>query len=266
MNILLTNDDGVYAQGIIALAKFLKIDHRVFVVAPDVERSGCSHSITLERPLSAKRATILEYDGVEAYAINGTPADCVKIGLDVLVKEEIDLVVSGINFGANLGTDIAYSGTVNAALEGCICGVPSIAVSQRLSFPIDHAERPVLLEISAQLTAQMIGDMDFSRLDGYIYNINFPALPKERIKGIRVCEQGISWYDSVYKKQNDPFGREHYWIFAEKNRGTYNDEHETDVKWSEDGFVTVTPLAWNDTCQAAMEQTKCNIENIKLHL
>ncbi|HBU11661.1 MAG TPA: 5'/3'-nucleotidase SurE [Clostridiales bacterium] len=265
MHIVLTNDDGIHAYGIMALAKRLKNEHTVTVVAPDSERSACSHSITLGKPLSVRNVHRDEYDGICAYSVNGTPADCVKLATSALIEKKIDLILSGVNLGSNLGTDIAYSGTVNAALEGTICGVPSIALSQRIDGPgVAEAELRRLFDQSADITAALIGQIDMRQLKDCIYNINFPAVERSGIRGIKLCSQGISAYDSVFQKQDDPFGREFYWICAVPNDVGYNEEHETDVYWAHKGYITITPLAWNDTYHAAFPDEKCKSEDVKL--
>ncbi|MDL2237778.1 5'/3'-nucleotidase SurE [Christensenellaceae bacterium OttesenSCG-928-K19] len=264
MNIVLTNDDGIHALGIMTLAKRLSREHNVVVVAPESERSACSHSITLGQPLSVKEVHVSDYDGIEAYSVNGTPADCVKLATSALLEDKIDLVLSGINLGANLGTDIAYSGTVNAALEGAICGYPAVALSQRIDSPAAASSLREMFEQSAELTAQMIGQIDYTLLEDCIYNINFPAVEKEEIKGVKVCGQGISSYNSEFQKQNDPFGREFYWLCAVDNNSGYNEKNQTDVWWSKQNYITLTPLAWNDTCLPVLERAKCKSEDIKL--
>lgn len=265
MNILITNDDGIHAMGIIALAQRLKIEHKVFVVAPEVERSGSSHSLTLSQPLVVKRVEYSEYDGIEAFSVGGTPADCVILGSRNLVEEKIDLVLSGINLGSNVGTNIAYSGTVNAALEGLICGYPSIALSQTVEHQASPAKFPAYFKTAADLTAKIIRELEVTSLKTHILNINFPAQDSNDIKGIKACEQGVNVYDTAYRKDMDPFGREIYWLLVEKNNETYNEENRTDVKWVREGYITVTPLTWNNSYDLAMKDVKCKIENLKLH-
>jgi 5'-nucleotidase len=263
MNILITNDDGIHAMGIIALARRLREEHNVCVVAPEVERSGCGHSITLKKPLYVTRNRRPEYDGIRAYSINGTPADCVMLGLSEIAGEKTDLVVSGINLGANIGTNVAYSGTVNAALEGCICGYPSIALSQAVERPARPEIFPVYFETAADIAAQIIGQLDLESLDDHILNINFPAAVREA-RGVMVCEQGVNTYDTKFKRDADPMGREIFWIMAEKNEEYYNEKHKTDAKWTKEGYITVTPLTWNDTCHPAMRSVECKMEKMKL--
>lgn len=263
MNILITNDDGISAPGIIALAGAVaKAGHRVTMVAPDREKSACSHSFTIDVPLMAKEAA--GYFGATAFAVTGTPADCVKIGLLQLADQPIDLVLSGINMGANVGADIVYSGTVGAAMEANMLGVPSIAFSQMMfkRGKADFAER---LEAASVLAAQLIERFDLSELKDYIYNVNFPDADKDGIKGIKCCEQGVNAYDTLYEKRVDPFGRNYYWLCGERIAQEYNNIHKTDVKWLDEGYITLTPLKWNRTDEKALSLAKCKIEDIKLH-
>lgn len=265
MNILITNDDGVYSQGIIFLARRLQGEHNVFVVAPDTERSGASHSITLMSPLAVKRVYCSEYEGITAYSVMGTPADCVLLGATSLLDEKMDLIISGINLGSNIGTNIAYSGTANAAMEGLILGYPSLAVSQMVEGKGKYEDFPPFFEAAADITAQLIAGIDISTLKDYLLNINFPFVQRRDIKGVKLCAQGINEYDTIYEKETDAFGRDLYKMRGVKNNTTYNEENLTDVKWVRDGYMTVTPLTWKNCAADYMEEAKCKIDNLKLH-
>lgn len=262
MNILITNDDGIHAQGIIALANAVAgAGHRVTVAAPDREKSACSHSFTIDVPLMAKEAAGYS---CAAYAVTGTPADCVKIGLLQLAEGKIDLVLSGINMGANVGADIVYSGTVGAAVEANMMGVPAIAFSQAMD-KRGTADYSHALHTAAGLAAQMIDDIDIAGLKEYVYNINFPDVEREAIQGIKACPQGLNAYESAYEKRTDPFGRDYYWLAGKRVEQAYNEIHETDIKWISRGHITVTPLKWNQTDEAALETIKCKTGDMKLH-
>lgn len=263
MNILITNDDGIHAQGIIALANAVaKKGHNVTVVAPDREKSACSHSFTIDVPLTAKETA--GYPCACAYAVSGTPADCVKIGMMQLIKDKIDLVLSGINMGANVGADIAYSGTVGAALEANMMGIPAIAFSQALEkrSETDHTEQ---LAAAAELAAQFVERLDFQEQTDFIYNINFPDTKKDMIKGIKCCPQGVNAYETAYEKRVDPFGRNYYWLCGQRIEHEHNEAFKTDVKWVGEGYITITPLKWNQTDEKTMESIKCKMEDVKLH-
>ena len=262
MNILITNDDGIHAQGIRALAKAMAdTGHHVTVIAPDREKSACAHALTMDMPLPVKEMDGL---GTPAYAVSGTPADCVKIGLAHLLEERVDLVLSGINIGANLGSDIVYSGTVNAALEANMLGIPAIAFSQALHRKPDE-DGSAYFKSAAELSAQLVQAFEIKNLENYIYNVNFPAVPRTGVKGLKFCEQGISAYDDAYDKRIDPFGREYFWISGHMIEDEYNEAHETDVKRNREGYITVTPLKWNQTAGVEAFSAKCKIEQIKLH-
>ena len=232
MRILVTNDDGIMAEGLRVLVKHLQDLAEVLVVAPDVERSATGHAITVRTPLWIKEIKINgEFFG---YAVNGTPADCVKIGVKAISTKEIDMVISGINRGPNLGTDIMYSGTVSAALEGALLGKPSIAVST-----VDF-DKPVY-ESAARFTKVLISKLvlqDFPRYDAL--NVNVPSIPYSEIKGIRVTRQGLRKYKDFFEARKDPFGNTYYWML-----GKVVDEEKTgdmDSAAVEAGYVSVTPL------------------------
>lgn len=259
MNIFISNDDGIYAPGLLALVERLKSEHKLFVVAPDAEQSGCSHSISLEKTLIAEKAEHVVYEGVYAYALNGRPADCVKVGLQGMVPEKIDLVLTGINLGANVGTDIMYSGTANAAREACVGGFPAISLSQVVDF--DEESFQMHFAAAADMVAEMIADLDIDSLQGYFLNINFPKTQRSNIQGIRVCEQGVCTYSIAYHDTEKGY----FWDYIQRMETTFNEEHDTDVKWIANNYVTVTPLTWNNTAKEVLEETKCKIKDLKLH-
>ncbi|MEG2574538.1 MAG: 5'/3'-nucleotidase SurE [Christensenella sp.] len=264
MNILITNDDGIHAEGIKALAfAAVGAGHNVTVVAPDREKSACSHALTMDLPLTA-RDTLGYPKDIEAYAITGTPADCVKIGMLHLIDEKIDVVLSGINIGANLGSDIVYSGTVNAAIEANMLGIPAIAFSQAL-IGRKQVDYTTYFKTAARCAMQLIEKIDVGNMQDFIYNVNFPAVIGNEIKGIKFCSQGVSAYDEAYEKRTDPFGRDYYWIGGKMIESEYNEVNNTDVKWIDKGYITITPLKWNQTDLNELEHSKCKIENLKLH-
>lgn len=246
MHILLTNDDGIHAPGLRKLAAALAAEHHITVVAPDRERSAASHSLTLDRPLTVKSIEAENMGNCRMYAVNGTPVDCVRLGVDPLAPEPIDLVVAGINNGANLGTDISYSGTVHAAMEGAVCGFPSVAFSLRIA-PADQKHSAAgRFEEAARLAARFVSNLPQNLLEGTpVLNVNFPAdIP---CAGVKICPQGQSMYDTVFQQQDDPFGRTFYWVCAVKRPTDYNDRYRTDVYWSDRSYITITPLDWNAT-------------------
>lgn len=229
MNILVTNDDGIHAPGIIALAGALQELGRVTVVAPDRERSAAGHSLTLHSPLRV-------FELREGwYAVDGTPTDCVNMGIHSLLPERPDLVVSGINHGANLGDDITYSGTVAAAMEANLMGIPAIAVSLT-SFErqghFDSAAR-VALSVARQVAARGLPADTF-------LNINVPNRPLEQLGPITVTRQGTRSFIGKVVDKTDPRGRKYYWIGSEEP--DFNDDPGTDFHAINRGQVSVTPL------------------------
>lgn len=264
MNILITNDDGVHGMGLTHLARELGREHSLTIVAPDRERSGMSHALTLDQPLLAKRVEGAP-DGVRMFAVSGTPVDCVRLGLGTLCEDPVDLVIAGINNGGNLGGDISYSGTVHAALEGCVCGVPSIALSLRVPpLPQPIGEMGRAFAAAARCSRQIVDQLALRDLNGVIYNINFPLDIASMPPRIMVCPQGESAYDTVYHEHQDSFGRTFYWVGATPARSTYNEEHKTDVYWSALGYATLTPLRWNLTASDRLEQAGRLAANVEL--
>jgi len=227
MKILISNDDGYLAPGIVALAKGLSQFAEVTVVAPDSNRSGTSNALTLDRPLSVQRAD----NGF--YFVNGTPSDCVHIALTALMKEKPDLVVSGINQGQNMGDDTLYSGTVAAATEGFLFGIPSIAFSQ-LEKGWRHLDAAT--EIACDMVRQGFPGLPLP----YLLNVNIPSLPKERIKGIKPSRLGKRHASEPVIRAVDPHGRDIFWIGPP---GAVRDGGEgTDFAATFQAYVSVTPL------------------------
>lgn len=227
MKILVSNDDGYLAPGIIALAEALRPIAEIIVVAPDSNRSGSSNSLTLDRPLSVYRA------GNGFYFVNGTPSDCVHVALTGGLSFKPDLIVSGINQGQNMGDDTLYSGTVAAATEGFLFGVPAIAFSQ-----VDKGW--VHVETAARIAREFV-ERDFGMLKSpFLLNVNIPNLPYDEIKGIKATRLGKRHESEAVIKTQDPHGREIFWIGP---AGKAKDAGEgTDFHAVANGFVSVTPL------------------------
>ena len=230
MKILLTNDDGIYAPGIIELAHSLEEEHHeVIVVAPEMERSASSHSITVRSPLN-----IIE-KGKNRYAVTGSPADCVILALEVLVRDGCDLVISGINNGPNLGEDVLYSGTVAAAIEAMYFGYPAIAVSM-------NSRSHEFLATAAQSVCQLLKNNvhQIIRKDE-ILNINVPSVHFDEIKGYLLTKTGHRIYREIVHIQKDPRGRDIYWIGGDKPE--WQDDKGTDIAAVADNYISVTPIA-----------------------
>jgi 5'-nucleotidase len=242
MHILVTNDDGVTAPGLAALATALRELGRVTIMAPDKNWSASGHVKTMHKPLRV--STVHLADGSEALATSGAPSDCVALALLGIVKKPIDLVVSGINPFSNLGHDVTYSGTVTAAMEATIFGVPGIAVSTDFSPSIGY-EDPA--RIAARIVAQV---MAHGLPKGTLLNVNIPGLPEAEVRGVRITRQGLRVYRDELVERADPRGRSYYWIGGDAP--TSFPEPGTDVQALADGYVSVTPLHLDLTAYAAM--------------
>ena len=246
MRILLTNDDGILAEGIYTLAKELEKDHEVILVAPESQRSAQSHAITLFTPLVVKEVN-LEGLRSKAYSISGTPADCVRVGLDTLAEGPIDVVLSGINMGLNSGMDILYSGTVSAAIEANVYKVPSIAVSA------EWVDGSAYYEVAAKY-AKMILEKSKDKLleSNIVLNINTPHVKEENIKGIKICKIGGVIYDYYFMEYNEEGER----TLKLKGRRNGELEEDTDRYYLSQGYVTLTPLHYDLTNFKLLEEVK----------
>jgi 5'-nucleotidase len=244
-NILLTNDDGYQAPALAALARALSAVGKVIVFAPDHNWSAAGHTKTMHKPLRINRGTMA--DGTPLFVTTGTPSDCVGLALLGVVSEQPDLVISGINQGANLGHDVTYSGTVAAAMEGVVSGIPAIAAS------LEEADgRRGDLSFAANLVADLA-----RRVLGHglpvncLLNVNFPALPPDQVRGVRITRLGRRIYRDVLIERVDPKGRPYYWIGGDPPTG--EPEPGTDVGALYEGYVSVTPLNLDLTDQAQMK-------------
>ncbi|MDA8140031.1 MAG: 5'/3'-nucleotidase SurE [Desulfobacteraceae bacterium] len=246
LNILLTNDDGIHAPGIWALYRALKSVHRPVVVAPERERSAVSHAITLHKPLRAFKVTLNE--GNEGWAVTGTPADCVKLAMLELLDEPPQLVISGINAGANTGVNLNYSGTVAAAKEATLYGVPALATSIQGgdTFDFDGAAR-FIARLAPKVLAQGLPA-------GVLLNINFPNRAVDQIAGVRIARQGCDLYDEYIEKRSDPRNRSYYWQGYE-SQPVYA-RPDSDGALMEKGYVTLTPVQCDMTDYDTMERLR----------
>lgn len=240
MRVLLTNDDGVHAQGIRSLRNALSEIATVEVIAPDRERSGAGHAITVDTPLRVTR-TVMAGDTALAWAVSGTPSDCVKLGLDTILPWQPDFIISGINHGPNLGTDVLYSGTVSAALEGAINGIPALAVS------LVSWERGDLFEQSAMMAAHILQQIKKEWVPpGTLLNINLPEREAADFQGIKWTRLGVRRYVNVFTERVDPWGKRYFWLGGEVvDSGRVGDN--TDVEVVKHGYVSVTPLHYDLT-------------------
>ena len=237
---LITNDDGIQSPGLEALVQALSRQGECLVIAPDRDNSAVSHSLTMNRPL---RVTKLK-DGF--YTLDGTPTDCVAIGLNKIIRHKPDLLVSGINPGPNLGDDISYSGTVSAAVEGTMYGIPSLAVSLAGEAPYDFTKAA---DIAAKLAKQVLQQ---GLPKDTLLNANIPQT--DSIKGIKVTRQGRRLWDNAIQETCDPWGRKHYWIGG----GTPSPDSgkDTDGYAVNNGYFSVTPIHLDLTNHQGVEHLK----------
>ena len=242
--ILVTNDDGVYAPGIRALFEAVQPLGRAVIVAPARDKSAVSHSLTMDRPLRVRQ---LETD---IFTLDGTPTDCVTIGMNKVLPERPDLIVSGINPGVNLGDDISYSGTVSAAIEGTMYGVPSLAFSLDGEPPFDFS---IAAGVVLKLTSMALS---CGLPENTLLNINVPDLPEAEIKGIRFTRQGRRIYKNAIQETFDPWQRKHYWIGG----GTvhWSEGDNTDEQALRQGYISVTPIQLDLTNHAGIDFLKNN--------
>ena len=240
--ILVTNDDGVYAPGIRALFDAVRTLGRAIIVAPERDKSAVSHSLTMNRPLRVRE---LETD---IHTLDGTPTDCVTIGTNKVLARRPDLIVSGINPGVNLGDDISYSGTVSAAIEGTMYGIPSLAFSLAGESPFDFS---VAAGIAWKLASMAL---TFGLPENTLLNINVPDKTAPEIKGIHFTRQGRRVYKNAIQETFDPWGRKHYWIGG----GTvhWSGGNDTDEEILRSGAVSVTPIQLDLTNHAGIDFLK----------
>lgn len=248
MRLLLTNDDGIFAPGLEVLRTTVAdVAESIYIIAPDRERSATGHSITVHRPIRVREATY-NPGNCRGWIVDGTPADCVKLGLDSLLPENPDLVIAGINFGPNLGTDVLYSGTVSAAMEGLINGVPALAVSLA-------SHREPAFACAAEFVRRLVPLVARYRdtlARGTLLNINVP--PGEPV-GCRITRLGNLRYADAVTRRTDPRGRDYYWM-AGRAFSADEDDPDTDIGAVRDGYISITPVQFDLTDYRAMEALK----------
>lgn len=242
MAILLSNDDGVASEGLKALEGALAPLDEVWVVAPDRDQSAVSHSLTLQRPLR------IEQVATRTFVVDGTPTDCINLAVNGILRERPRLVVSGINRGANLGDDITYSGTVSAAMEGTLLGVPAIAVSL---VGADRFDFTAAAEFAFRLASRVLRE---PLPPDTLLNVNVPALPVAEIKGCALTRQGKRRYGDAIVEKVDPRGKKYYWIGG--NQLDFVDAEGTDFSAVHRGLISITPLHLDLTNYRSLEQLR----------
>ncbi|MBU3948545.1 MAG: 5'/3'-nucleotidase SurE [Proteobacteria bacterium] len=246
MNVLITNDDGIYAEGLWALYRAFIKSHSVTVVAPERERSAVSHSITLHKPLRVNRVCL--EGGLAGYAVNGTPADCVKLGILEIIGCKPDIVLSGINPGANIGINLNYSGTVAAAKEASLYGISAIAISIQ-GYVSKHLNDAAVF--GEKLARKVI---ETGLPSGVFLNVNFPDTSLEETAGIKISKQDLSVFPEFFEKRIDPRNRTYYWQGISTNSSEYNPD--TDGAALSDKYISITPIKCDMTDYDMIEELK----------
>jgi len=246
--ILISNDDGVHAKGLAELTKAALQFARVMVVAPEKGESGMSHAITMTTPLRVKK--IKEAEDLVIYTVNGTPADCIKLSLNRLVDRKPDLILSGVNHGTNSSISVIYSGTLGAAREGCLNGIPSVG----LSF-LSHDHKTDFSCVNHFLPRIIKAALDNAIAEQTLLNVNFPNIPIEEVKGIKICKQTKGAWKEIYDQRQDPHGGTYYWL-----TGTFEnleEESEETDEWAlANGYISMVPVQIDSTSYPELERLK----------
>lgn len=246
MRILLSNDDGILGPGLIILEKIARtFTDDVWVVAPELDQSGASHSLTLRDPLRIRKLSD------KRYAVNGTPTDCVMIAVNHIMEDKKpDLVLSGVNYGANLAEDITYSGTVAAAMEAVLLGIPAVAMSQVINYK--DAVHWATAEHHGPLILKKLLGQTFA--DNIFINVNFPNIAPQDVQGIRLTTQGLRQVEDALEERTDPRGKKYYWIGAINYNGV--GECGSDLEAIAHNYISVTPLTLDLTHHQTLEKLK----------
>jgi 5'-nucleotidase len=253
--ILLTNDDGIYAPGLLPTKRALESVGEVVVFVPEQGWSAGGHAKTMHKPLRVKRVALR--DGFPAYITDGTPSDCVALALLGILQERPELVVSGINQGANVGNDVTYSGTVAAAMESVIFGVPAIAISLDTYGTLKGDAYIYAADFTARLASLVLAN---GLPEGTFLNVNIPAVPREEIQGVKVTRLGTRLYRDVLVRRKDPRGCDYYWIGGEPPSGVI--EEGTDIWALANNYISITPLHLDMTEYHLLEKLKGYFENV----
>ena len=243
--ILVTNDDGISAQGLFSLVEVMKPLGEVVVVAPDSPQSGMGHAITINHPLRLEKSTLFE--GITAYSCSGTPVDCVKLGIYEVLNRKPDLVVSGINHGANTSTNVLYSGTMSAAIEGAMEWLPSIGFS--LCNFDGNADFSIAKKVVSTIAEQTLKN---GMPKGICLNVNIPDLREEEFKGVKVCRQAHAYWEDSFDKRLDQFNRPYYWLTGDLS--DQDKSENTDLYWIERGYASVVPTQFDLTAYEAIKE------------
>jgi len=249
--ILISNDDGIFAPGIYALWEAMREIGDTIIVAPDMEKSAVGHAITLTDPLRV--VPVHRSGGFEGLAVSGTPSDCTKIAIKSIMDEKPDLLISGINSGANIGTNLIYSGTISAATEGTMLGIPSVAISLD-SYKSDNysVAKQTAIDIATNVLSNGIPH-------GTLLNVNVPYCDSHEIRGMKVTRQGNQYFKDEFEKRTDPRGRTYYWMKG--NIIDKDEELEFDGKAVRENYISITPIQFNMTNESYMGELRELFEN-----
>lgn len=245
--ILITNDDGYNSKGIKALINAVKNLGKILIIAPDSPQSGMGHAISVNKPIRCYKTNF--FGSVEAYCCTGTPVDCIKMGLYLLKDKKPDLILSGINHGSNVSTNILYSGTMSAAVEGALSGIPSVGYS--LTDYSENADFQYSEKIVQIISKKVIKE---GLKKGTCLNVNIPNIKENQIKGIKVCRQGRAFWDDTFDHRKDPLGKDYYWLtgsFSSKEQAI-----DTDINYLENNYVTIVPTQFDMTCHDSVDDLK----------
>ncbi len=239
MRIVITNDDGIFSDGIYQLAKALQSAGEVIIVAPNTEQSAKGHSITLHRPLRVNKVKFFDTE-LEAYAVDGTPVDCVKLAVEAILHDrKPDLVVSGINNGPNLGTDVIYSGTVSAAVEAAILDIPAIAVSMATTSIDNYNGAAKFVCKMAKRILQIVEEKST------VFNVNYPTCQEESIQGVKLTTLGIRKYSNSFIERKDPRGNSYYWVSGTAMELEQNED--SDILAINNNYISISPIHFDLT-------------------
>ena len=247
--LLITNDDGITAPGIRSLVNAVKDLGKVVVVAPDKPQSGMGHAITIGQPLRMHKTEMFE--GVESWQVSGTPVDCVKLAVDKILHYKPDICLSGINHGANHSINVIYSGTMSAAMEAAIEGIPSVGFSL-VDYRYEADFKPAEHYVRAIVTRLLASKQDKHLL----LNVNIPEVPLELIKGVKICRQAYAKYEEDFEERKDPQGKKYYWLTGEFIN--FDKGKDTDVWALQHNYVSIVPVQFdltNYTMKSALSKT-----------
>lgn len=243
--ILVTNDDGITAPGLKALVKVAEKLGNIVVIAPDSPQSGMGHAITVNSPIRIDKSEV--FGEIESYTCSGTPVDCVKVGIFHILKRKPDLIVSGINHGSNAATNVIYSGTMSAAVEGAMENIPSIGFS--LDDFAHEADFEPTQHYAEKLITKALGNHFPSNV---CLNVNIPKLPLKKLKGMRVCRQANAFWEDRFDERKDPLGKKYYWL-----TGKFKDQEQaddTDMAALKKGYISIVPVQFDMTAHHAISQ------------